>query len=194
MNQKPASVEEKILLTTIDCIEKYGIAGATNRRITAEAGVNLAAINYYFRSKEALVQRAIEVTLKNAFDLDDMPAMPGASAAERCIAIFVDLVQGGYHYPGITHAHFYNLLAAGQSDAPLVARVNRFIDELAADLTERGCSLQPDELKTALAQIFSAVMMPVLAPQLFEQHPGLDLRDPALCRAYVARLVQRLLE
>ena len=74
------------------------------------------------------------------------------------------------------------------------ARVNRFIDELAADLTERGCSLQPDELKTALAQIFSAVMMPVLAPQLFEQHPGLDLRDPAVCRAYLARLVQRLLE
>jgi len=193
VNEKPASPEDKILLATIDCIEKYGISGATNRRITAAAGVNLAAINYYFRSKEALVQRAIEATLKNAFDLDDMPPMPGASPAERCTSIFVDLAQGGYRYPGLTRAHFYGLLAEGKPDERLVQRVNRFIDDLAADLAGRGCTLPGSELKTALAQIFAAVMLPVLASQLFGHLPALNLRDPERCREYVARLVSRLL-
>ena len=69
MNDKPASVEGKIIQAAIECIEKYGISGATNRQIALEAGVNNAAINYYFRSKEVLIQRCMEITLKNAFDL-----------------------------------------------------------------------------------------------------------------------------
>ena len=56
--------------------------------------------------------------------------------------MLVELIAGGCHYPGITRAHFYNLLAAGQSDVPLVERVNRFIDDLAADLSGRGCSIR----------------------------------------------------
>ena len=193
MNEKPASVEEKIISATIDCIEKHGISGATNRRIAAAAGVNLAAINYYFRSKDALIQRVIEITLKNAFDLGDMEPMPGLPAQERCIAIFADLLEGGLHYPGITRAHFHKLLVDGQYDALLVARINRFSDDLALDLHARGSALEMDELKVALMQIFSAVIMALLAPTLFERQPQANLHDPDARRAYVTRLVSRLL-
>jgi AcrR family transcriptional regulator len=192
MEEKPTSVEEKILIVTIECIEKYGLSGATNRRIAEMAGVNLAAINYYFRSKDALLQRVMEITLKNAFDLSDIPPMPGADPVERCTAIFTDLLQGSFHYPGITRAHFHNLLVEGEYDALLVARVNRFIADLAADLGTRGCALPPAELTTALQQLFSAVMFPALAPQLFEP-PGGDWKNAEKMQAYVRRLVQKLL-
>ena len=33
MNEKPATIEEKIIYATIDCINQYGISGATNRKI-----------------------------------------------------------------------------------------------------------------------------------------------------------------
>jgi TetR/AcrR family transcriptional regulator, regulator of cefoperazone and chloramphenicol sensitivity len=95
-------VEEKIINATIDCIDLYGISGATNRHIAQVAGVNLAAINYYFRTKEALIQRVMEITLKNAFDLSDITPTPGESASERCIAILMHIIQGGLRYPGIT--------------------------------------------------------------------------------------------
>lgn len=49
MNSEP--VEIKIIEAAIECIEQFGLKGATNRRIAEKAGVNLAAINYYFRSK-----------------------------------------------------------------------------------------------------------------------------------------------
>jgi TetR/AcrR family transcriptional regulator, regulator of cefoperazone and chloramphenicol sensitivity len=63
MNEKTGSVEQKIIDATIRCIEAYGISGANNRRIAEAAGVNIAAINYYFRSKELLIQRVMEITL-----------------------------------------------------------------------------------------------------------------------------------
>ena len=157
------------------------------------AGVNLAAINYYFRSKELLIQRVMEITLKNAFDLSDLPPMPGASAQERCIAILMHLIEGGYTYPGLTRAHFYNLLAEGREDPLLVKHVNRFIDELAEDLQARERS-RPDELKLALIQIVSAVLMAILAPTLFEQNESLNLQNPDARLVYVTRLVGKLLE
>jgi AcrR family transcriptional regulator len=193
MNEKPDSVEQKIILTTIECIEKYGISGATNRQIAQMAGVNIAAINYYFRSKEILIQRCMEITLKNAFDLSDFPSMPGIPAQERCITVLMELIQGGFRYPGISRAHFHNLLAEGQQDPLLAGHLNRFIDEFAIDLHERGCALELNELKLGLVQIMSAVILAILASALFEGQPGLDLHNTETCRAYITRLVSKLL-
>lgn len=193
MSEEPITVEEKIILATIECIERYGVAGATNRRIAEVAGVNLAAINYYFRSKDMLMQRVSEITLKNAFDLSNTPALPELSPEERCIAIFLEILQGGLRYPNITRSHFYNLLVEGQYDALLAGHVNRFVDDLVSDLQARGCKLAVEELKVTLMQIFSAVTMAILAPTLFEQQGINNLHDEDTSRAYVTRLVKKLL-
>jgi AcrR family transcriptional regulator len=192
-NEKTNSVEDKIILATIECIEKYGISGATNRQIASVAGVNIAAINYYFRSKEVLIRRCMEITLKNAFDLSEMSSMSGMAAQERCIAILMDLMAGGYQYPGITHAHFFNLLAEGKYDALLLQHVNRFVYDLAVDLNKRGCGLAMDELNLALTQIVSAVILLILAPNLFQQQNGIDFHNPETRLPYITRLVDKLL-
>ena len=151
----PTSVETKIITAAIDCIEKYGIQGATNRKIALAAGVNNAAINYYFRSKEQLIQRCMQVTLENAFDFQDFERLPGASARERCAAIFNDLIAGGVQYPGITRAHFFSLLNEGKYDALAVEKLNEFARSLAQDLAGReagsgrgrtAVGLRPDDL------------------------------------------------
>jgi AcrR family transcriptional regulator len=193
MSEKASSVEDKIIQATIECIETYGISGTTNRQIAQVAGVNNAAINYYFRSKDVLMLRCMEITLKNAFDLREMPPMAGAVPQERCIAILVDLMQGGYQYPGITRAHFFNLFTQGQYDALLMEWINRFVDDLASDLQSRGCMLEQNELKLGLVQILSAVILAILAPKLFERQHGVDLLDAGSREAYVTRLVTRLL-
>jgi hypothetical protein len=140
-----------------------------------------------------LIQRVMEITLKNAFDLNDFSPMPGASAQERCTAIFLEILEGGLQYPGTTRAHFHNLLAEGQVDAVLEKHLKRFLDDLAMDLQERGAAQAPAELKLSLMQIFSVILVAVLAPSFFEQGPGLNLRDPDARRVYIHRLVQNLL-
>jgi AcrR family transcriptional regulator len=193
MNEPANSVEQKIILTTIDCIEKYGISGATNRRIAEVAGVNIAAINYYFRSKEILIQRVMEITLKNAFDMSDLPPMAGAAPKERCTAVFMAVLEGGLKYPNLTRAHFRSLLVDGQQDAALHAHLNGFLHEQAVDLLGRGIQSSEAELKPVLLQIFSVVVMAVLAPSLVEQ-TGVHLQDRQARRAYIERLVDQLID
>ena len=192
MGTTSATVEDRIVEAAIECIEKYGVKGATNRKIAALAGVNNAAINYYFRTKEALVDRCMRVTLDNAFDWEDIASLPGRTARERCVAIFKDLIQGGLNYPGLTRSHFYDLISEGNYQSLAVEKLNEFVENLAKDMQLKGAGLESNELRLACMQITSAAMMIILAPQLFAPF-GFDMRDEATRDSFVNRLVDRLL-
>lgn len=187
------STEHKIVLSTIEAIEKYGIRGATNRRIAAMAGVNIAAINYYFRSKEALIKRVMRMTLENAFNYEDFADFPGDTAKERCMAIFTHLIAGGCRYPGLTRAHFHDLLVSGDYESQVVEAISVFASRLAEDLASRGCQLPQAELHLACIQITSAAMFIVLAPELFKTCFGFSACDPEASHTFLQRLVERLL-
>ncbi|MBA4383188.1 MAG: TetR/AcrR family transcriptional regulator [Anaerolinea sp.] len=187
------TVELKIIEAAIECIEQFGLKGATNRRIAEKAGVNLAAINYYFRSKENLIERVMETTLHNAFDWEDVQALPGSTAKERCIAVFEELIRGGCNYPGITRAHFYDLLTDGNYDSQIVKRYSDFIKNLSEDLYQRGTKLTLEQLNLACSQIASACFMAILAPRLNEDSLGLNFNNPETQHQFVTSLVEKLI-
>jgi len=188
------SAEEKIITAAVECIEKYGIKGTTIRQIAEQAGVNIAAVNYYFRSKDVLIERCMQQTLHNAFDWDDLIQLPGETAAEHCKAIFNHLLEGGMNYPGITRAHFYDILVEGKYTPPLSTALDGFIENLTKDMRSKGATLSDSDLYLACAQITNAVFMFVLTPRLFGEKYGLNLQDPDTRRQYVNRLVDRLLK
>lgn len=55
-----ADAREKILDVAERLFARVGVAETTVRNITGEAGVNVAAVNYYFRSKEDLYREVID--------------------------------------------------------------------------------------------------------------------------------------
>jgi AcrR family transcriptional regulator len=191
INTTPTLIETKIVQAAIDCIEKYGIQGTTNRKIAEKAVVNSASINYYFRSKDVLIDICMQETLENAFDFSDFEHLPGGSAHERCVAIFDELIAGGIDYPGITRSHFYDLLAVGKYDAMVVGKLNEFVQNLAKDMQARRAALDPQELQLACMQMTMAFMMTILAPRLFSKGLGLDLCDADTRTRFVEQLVGR---
>ena len=65
--ESPARTVERILSAAARLFAERGMAGVGLREITAEAGVNLAAVNYHFGSKEKLLEalfarRALPIT------------------------------------------------------------------------------------------------------------------------------------
>src|SRR5271157_6086878 len=52
--------KEKILDVAERLFAEHGFASTTLRDITAEAGVNLAAVNYHFHAKEALLSAVLQ--------------------------------------------------------------------------------------------------------------------------------------
>ncbi len=74
------STKDRILDSAERLFAKSGMDGVSLRAITAEADVNLAAVNYHFQSKEALIRAVIDrrlgpanqkrIHMLDAFELD----------------------------------------------------------------------------------------------------------------------------
>jgi AcrR family transcriptional regulator len=193
MTDNDRNTEQRIIDAAVECIERYGIAGITNRKIAEIAGVNNAAINYYFRSKDALVQKVLEVTLNNAFDWEDFSKLPYGTPRERCFVVFNDLMKGGINFPGITRAHFYDLFANGNYDNMGIRKYTEFIERLAVELEGLGATQSPSELRLVLMQIAAAVMMVIIAPGMYKEQYQFDLRKEEDREKFITELVNKLL-
>jgi AcrR family transcriptional regulator len=158
-----------------------------------DPAVNSAAINYYFRSKEVLISRCMDVTLENAFGQDSFIELVSETAVERCKELFRNLVIGGCNYPGLTRSHYYELISFGNYNSRIVEKTNQFIEDLMVDLNTHGAILPNDELRLACMQITSAIMLMILTPRLFEKNFGVNLCEEDSRKLFIDRLVDRLL-
>jgi AcrR family transcriptional regulator len=59
--------EEKIKNAALKLFQQKGFAGTKTREIAQEAGINIALLNYYFRSKEKLFEIVMEESLRKIF-------------------------------------------------------------------------------------------------------------------------------
>ncbi|RXK86583.1 TetR/AcrR family transcriptional regulator [Filimonas effusa] len=64
---KDISTEEKIMEAARKVFTQKGYAATRTRDIAEEAGINLALLNYYFRSKEKLFQQVMGEKLQQLF-------------------------------------------------------------------------------------------------------------------------------
>ena len=65
--EKDYSTEEKIINAARKIFQQKGFAATRTRDIAEEAGINLALLNYYFRSKEKLFEIVMEESVKQVF-------------------------------------------------------------------------------------------------------------------------------
>jgi AcrR family transcriptional regulator len=63
MTSNELSTEDKILLAASKIFTEKGFSGTRTRDIAEEAGINLALLNYYFRTKEKLFEQVMKVKL-----------------------------------------------------------------------------------------------------------------------------------
>jgi AcrR family transcriptional regulator len=193
MNVDQESPQRRILYATISCIEEEGVSNVTTRRIAARAGVNVAAINYYFRSKDALIDRALDETLVNAFDWDDYAASADATPHDRIVHIFEYLLNGTLVYPGITRTHLLEAPAADGGPGRASAALEEFLERVQVDLVERGLKLEPATIRTRLLQAYGAVILAAVTIQpLLSSYAGVDSSDPRARHDYIDSLVTAL--
>jgi AcrR family transcriptional regulator len=195
MNNEELSPRDRIMYAAIDCIEKEGIQSLTIRRIAQEAGFNSAAINYYFGSKEKLVERALKQTM------DAMPAMPeeildleDMDPAARLQAFFEAVMEGIVSWPGITKAHLYDPLIRGNYNTLFVRRFNAFLNDLVSKIKGVRFKGGDEDLQMAVVQIMSAVVMPAIMPRLFRSFAKVDFEDAKTRKLYVANLLRHYFE
>lgn len=89
---KDLSTEEKILKAANTCFTEKGYAGTRTRDIAEEAGINLALLNYYFRSKEKLFEKIMLEKMQQMFGA----ILPILVATETTLDEKIDLATNRY--------------------------------------------------------------------------------------------------
>jgi AcrR family transcriptional regulator len=191
MSTEDASVQGKIIEATVECIEREGIQAVTIRKIAKLAGVNSAAINYYFRSKEKLVEEVKRRTVEHVFeDWREILNDESRSVRERLFLLFTDYMEGAIMFPGISKAHLWEPLVDNNYDTLFVKLLNGFLADLAKKLSLE-LDRPAEELKLVVIHLFGALSMPVLMPDLYREFfDGKTFREAKVRRALIEHVLQ----
>ncbi|MGB8214689.1 MAG: TetR/AcrR family transcriptional regulator [Anaerolineales bacterium] len=180
-----------ILEAVVTCIEKYGLDKLTTRKIAEEAGTNIASINYYFRTKDALVNEALSMTIDHM--LEDVTA-----AIENREKPFLDafedvlfyLMDGSLHFPGVTAAHLYDAVFQKNPESLGAQVMNKLFEEVAVRAIHEYPQKDPLMLRFSLSQILASTLFMMLSPGFFRSVDSLKISGPESCRFLAKQCTQ----
>jgi AcrR family transcriptional regulator len=119
-----------------------GFDGVSLRQLTAKAGVNLAAVNYYFGSKEGLYSEIIDQRIRplNEARLTGLAeamasAGDGPPSLEHILEIFVRPILEAHRDPAKGGPSVVRILARSMADPPTPFLSSGLADELQVTLT-----------------------------------------------------------
>lgn len=181
------SVKQKIVLATIECIEKEGMNAVTIRSIGREAGVNSAAINYYFGSKDKLVEEAFDHIQK-----DFMMDFTEIINSDKDLRIIVEelllyMIQGMVKYPNIARAIFYEPFINSKYDSIFVAKVNALCHELYNKVNKSSAN-EENKNKIAVTELIASSLFMGLLSNTFKDFINVDLANEEVLKDYVNKL------
>jgi AcrR family transcriptional regulator len=186
MSSEEISVRDRIVLAAINCIEKQGIGSVTVRSIAKEAGVNSAAINYYFRSKDLLIEEAIKVSLHHAFsDWERFLNDPDIDSKARFRGFLADFLEGAIRFPGMTKAYLFDPLMKNRYENQFVTRFNALLGRFMEGLKAVKPLASEKEIQFTVIQLISALTFAALIPDFFLDYMGNSFNDPETRKEYV---------
>jgi TetR/AcrR family transcriptional regulator, regulator of cefoperazone and chloramphenicol sensitivity len=189
----PNSPRERILTAVIDCIEQDGIHNLTTRSIARLAGTNIASINYYFRSKDALVAEALQLSLDHMLaDIQELLDDRQRPVQETMEEVFRYLIDGTVRFPGISMANLFSALVEKQYDSPGAQAVRQIFEWIIARLSEAYPQHDPAALRVVLYQLVSTILFTMLAPEFFQSALPIDFSSAQDRQAFVGYLSKTL--
>lgn len=188
------NTKHHILLSTIDAIEKYGLSNLTTRLIAEEAGVNNAALHYYYGTKEQLIDAALNQTAKHMLEDTREIVQADGPIADRLTNVFTYLMDGTYKFPNVIRAHMIGPLIYEERQGDLLNLLSTWVD-LTTDALEPfvGAAKIPS-VKLHLNMIFSQILMAGLFSYSATGQVWLDFQDPEVREAFLSEAVRLLLQ
>jgi TetR/AcrR family transcriptional regulator, regulator of cefoperazone and chloramphenicol sensitivity len=191
MAQKTAT-KKHILEATIGAIEKYGLQNLTTRMIAEEAGVNNAALHYYYGTKEQLVSEALKMTLDHMMEDTEAILAGDGGIAGRLTELFEYMGSGVVHFPNIIRAHLSGPLMEGTTDSPFIRMMGTWMDRTVAELEASLGDEHRARLRVVLHGALSSMLVTGLMPDPGYNFSPVDLRDDLARRKFIEYIIQTI--
>ncbi len=167
---------------------RAGFDGASVRRITGEAGVNLGAITYHFGSKRGLYDAVLEECVRPLVARVRAAAQGPGPALDRIVAALEGYFEHLAAHPELPYLLLQEI-AAGKQPPPAVMALIREVMETLSGLhrlgEQDGSVRHGAPVLTALSVVAQPVYMTLVAPML-RSVAHVDMTEPASRRAVVA--------
>ncbi len=185
------SVKKKIILAAISCIEREGVESVTTRNVAKEAGVNIAAINYYFGTKEVLLKETFKKTLDHfSRDLETIIAQKDLNVYSMLKVFLIFILQGSIRYPNFMKILLFDNLYQTQYSKEFIEKFNLFMKK-AADLIIQSLNDKDDRMAMAsLMQMLLAVLAPGFMISITKELFGINLTEREDQLYYIDYLLQ----
>jgi AcrR family transcriptional regulator len=193
MTVEDKSVRERILQVAIRLLYKNEPESITVRQIAEDAGVNLAAINYYFRSKENLFDEAVLAASSKAFELG-MAVLrnPEIKPAERLRLFFEGYTKGLVEFQGITKTAFRSFLVQGHGSDRYAVFMKEMLDEIAKIFREMDESIELERSQRRALFLYSGIAFPFMVMGSLRGMAAFDYADKDARNRYIALMVETL--
>jgi len=190
------STKEKIIKVTMEIIASEGFHNVTIRKIANRAGVNLAAVNYHYGSKDTVINEALKTVtnqLINAFLWLKDEEMEPIERLRHFVKEYSDVL---FKYPDIIK------IIIDQNIHNYPTRVEEGYQEYlkteGGDLIRKTCKLiKPDESELLLSmhalQLLSCLAFPILMGDRVHETTRVDLMNPETRQIYTELLLCNLI-
>lgn len=188
----PETPRERLVEAAIQEVERRGLSQLTVRAVAASAQMNVAAVNYHFRSKQALVDAALESTIAHMLgDTDEILSRLSEDPQAVLAELFTYYLEGALRYPRICKAHLHEAFvsedyggAFPRQFAPVLLRLRDGLRSLVPGLDHR-------QAERRVVASLSALFFPALFAGLYR---GLGtLTSASERREYAAELARHAL-
>lgn len=184
------SKKNSILVSAYELLSKKGFNHVTVYDITKKAGVNVAAINYYFGSKENLMDMVIEKFVKESMELSSMIETTSETPKQK-MRIFAKMLMDMSEYNFHRNMIFQ---AIGEEDVmPGILNSYRAHIEVAKRMISELTGMNDENtLILKAVQFCSNFYFPMLMVHYTEKATGLDFSQQKNIEQYIDMVIDNL--
>jgi len=183
--------KEKILQTTLQIISTEGVKGITIRKIAKISGVNVAAINYHFKSKENLINKTLKLfgkKMETTFtELDTLPLSP----KEKLKHFLLSFLDSQIKYPGFMRSQIERI-SHGDDMTPKAVENMKSGRKVLLKLIKAITKEESEEkLSMILFQLMSGIMFPILYGKYVEEIYGFNFSDSKTRERFIMLAIEK---
>jgi len=183
--------KEKILQTTLQIISTEGVKGITIRKIAKISGVNVAAINYHFKSKENLINKTLKLfgkKMETTFtELDTLPLSP----KEKLKHFLLSFSDSQIKYPGFMRSQIERI-SHGDDMTPKAVENMKLGRKVLLKLIKAITKEESEEkLSMILFQLMSGIMLPILYGKYMEEIYEFNFLDGKTRERFITLAIEK---
>lgn len=186
------NTKQRILEAAITMFAKECRLQGTTRELAARAHVNLASLNYYFRTKNKLIEE-IEIIISQQIEnicqiLSDTSLSPFKRLFDWGYQMMTYLLEN----PGIVYLWAEKRIHSKASNENALRLIQDNENNLINSLSSLSNEKDMEKLKYKAVQFFSCIINPVVMEIGVKDNIAITIQDERIRREYIESIVSQL--